>query len=358
MRHGARVKKYTCSHEVCSNQSVKGGVCIRHGAEKKICSHEGCTKYAQVGGVCRRHGAKRKLSSHEGCINYAQKGHQIPPMPEIPGDGDMAMEGNQNGTDTMIIGTDEVNQGGSGSGGGYPNDEVHFNNKNDDMSVEKGAEEDNFRDKEATLGIHNLGNTLSEVDERVVETTLNNDDDDHNDEKMPRGDNHNITKLQDSEVQTVEKGLSSNVDETTHPDLLKIVNEKKELERQLEAAKAKINRQDAKLKASDEEKMKLEKTVEAAKKEVSEADKKVKAAEEEKQMFRDAALELIACPVCEEVKKERYVISACRHPICLECGIRVDTCPTCRESVQEKIKISTPLTRIYPSPPDCLLGSK
>ena len=121
---------------------------------------------------------------------------------------------------------------------------------------------------------------------------------------------------------------------------------------------AALDSQDAKLKASDEEKMKLEKTVEAAKKEVSEADKKVKAAEEEKKMFRDAALELIACPVSEEVKKERYVISACRHPICLECGIRVDTCPTCRESVQEKIKISTPLTRIYPSPPDCLLGSK
>ena len=30
-------KKYTCSHEGCSNQVQKGGVCIRHGAKVNTC---------------------------------------------------------------------------------------------------------------------------------------------------------------------------------------------------------------------------------------------------------------------------------------------------------------------------------
>ena len=70
MRHGA------CSHEGCTNNALKGGVCSSHGAKKKICSHEGCTSYAQKGGVCVRHGANRtkKICSHEGCANIVQKG--------------------------------------------------------------------------------------------------------------------------------------------------------------------------------------------------------------------------------------------------------------------------------------------
>ena len=68
MRHGA--KWYACSHEGCTNQAKKGGVCMRHGAnkEKKKCNQEGCTNYAKKGGVCIRHGAtiSRSTCSHEG----------------------------------------------------------------------------------------------------------------------------------------------------------------------------------------------------------------------------------------------------------------------------------------------------
>jgi hypothetical protein len=37
-------KNKRCSHEGCSNQAVKGGVCVTHGAKvtKKQCSFEGC----------------------------------------------------------------------------------------------------------------------------------------------------------------------------------------------------------------------------------------------------------------------------------------------------------------------------
>ncbi len=42
---------------------IKGGVCIKHGAEKKEkkrCSSEGCTNQVQKGGVCKKHGATVK----------------------------------------------------------------------------------------------------------------------------------------------------------------------------------------------------------------------------------------------------------------------------------------------------------
>ena len=35
-----------CSKDGCTNQVVKGGVCIRHGAKVKLCSSEGCTNQA------------------------------------------------------------------------------------------------------------------------------------------------------------------------------------------------------------------------------------------------------------------------------------------------------------------------
>jgi hypothetical protein len=43
IKHGAKVKKYTCSHEGCTNYARRGGVCVRHGAKVKLCRHEGCT---------------------------------------------------------------------------------------------------------------------------------------------------------------------------------------------------------------------------------------------------------------------------------------------------------------------------
>jgi hypothetical protein len=65
-----------CSREGCTNNAVKGGVCITHGAKvtRKCCSHEGCTNYAQKGGVCFTHDANTKRCSHEGCTNYPVKG--------------------------------------------------------------------------------------------------------------------------------------------------------------------------------------------------------------------------------------------------------------------------------------------
>ena len=67
-------KKYTCmcSHKVCTNHVQKGGVCLRHGAEKRTCSHGGCTNHVQKGGVCLRHGANVKTCKHDGCTNHVQ----------------------------------------------------------------------------------------------------------------------------------------------------------------------------------------------------------------------------------------------------------------------------------------------
>jgi hypothetical protein len=72
IKHGAKLKR--CSSEGCTNQAVKGGVCIKHGAERKRCSTEGCTNNAKKGGVCMKHGAKVKRCCNEGCTNQAVKG--------------------------------------------------------------------------------------------------------------------------------------------------------------------------------------------------------------------------------------------------------------------------------------------
>ena len=70
--HGAKVKR--CSKGGCTNRAVKGGVCIKHGAKVKRCSSQGCQNQAQKGGVCIKHGAKVKRCSSQGCQNQAQKG--------------------------------------------------------------------------------------------------------------------------------------------------------------------------------------------------------------------------------------------------------------------------------------------
>ena len=52
-----------CSTEGCTNQAINSGVCILHGAEKrvrKICSNEDCDNQARKGGVCNLHGAKNE----------------------------------------------------------------------------------------------------------------------------------------------------------------------------------------------------------------------------------------------------------------------------------------------------------
>ena len=68
------VSKRQCSHENCSNNAVRGGVCVRHGTKKKPCSREGCERQAVKGGLCIGHGGKqapKKRCSREGCTNNA-----------------------------------------------------------------------------------------------------------------------------------------------------------------------------------------------------------------------------------------------------------------------------------------------
>lgn len=64
-----------CSVIGCTNlsRSGKGGVCIRHGAKKRLCIHPGCTNLQNTKRVCRRHGAPAKACSVEGCTTNARK---------------------------------------------------------------------------------------------------------------------------------------------------------------------------------------------------------------------------------------------------------------------------------------------
>jgi hypothetical protein len=69
-------KRKGCSHEGCTNQAAKGGVCVSHGGKGKRCSHEGCSNGSIKGGVCFSHGAnpKRRTCSHEGCTKFSVRG--------------------------------------------------------------------------------------------------------------------------------------------------------------------------------------------------------------------------------------------------------------------------------------------
>ena len=73
-----RKYKRICKVPECTNQVVKGDVCIRHGARRKLCTYikDGvqCTSYAHKGGVCTLHGAKKKRCIGVGCTNQARRG--------------------------------------------------------------------------------------------------------------------------------------------------------------------------------------------------------------------------------------------------------------------------------------------
>ena len=70
-----QAKHKRCSFEGCTNQVVKAGVCVPHGAKVKRCTHhEGCTNQVVKRGVCITHGAKQKQCSHEGCTKQARSG--------------------------------------------------------------------------------------------------------------------------------------------------------------------------------------------------------------------------------------------------------------------------------------------
>mmetsp|Transcript_44 Transcript_44/g.86 ORF Transcript_44/g.86 Transcript_44/m.86 type:complete len:417 (-) Transcript_44:59-1309(-) len=72
--HGAKVTRYICSAPGCSCIAQRGGVCFQHGAKKKTCSYPGCTNGSKVKGVCYSHGAKRPKCTHCDCTRNATKG--------------------------------------------------------------------------------------------------------------------------------------------------------------------------------------------------------------------------------------------------------------------------------------------
>jgi hypothetical protein len=63
-----------CSHEGCKNQFRAGGLCYRHGAQRRACSMEGCMSQAQKEGVCVTHGAQTRRCDHEGCSKQVVRG--------------------------------------------------------------------------------------------------------------------------------------------------------------------------------------------------------------------------------------------------------------------------------------------
>lgn len=63
-----------CTVANCPNRVVQGGLCISHGAKRKICSHPGCTKNVKKAGMCSTHGPARRRCDTEGCNKVAVQG--------------------------------------------------------------------------------------------------------------------------------------------------------------------------------------------------------------------------------------------------------------------------------------------
>lgn len=63
-----------CSVEHCQNRVVQGGLCISHGAKRKLCGHPGCNKHVKKAGMCSAHGPPRKLCEFDGCTKVAVQG--------------------------------------------------------------------------------------------------------------------------------------------------------------------------------------------------------------------------------------------------------------------------------------------
>jgi hypothetical protein len=62
---GRMVQMGRWSNKGCTNGSVKGGVCVTHGAKSKQCSVEGCAKRARRKiGVCQRHRSNGGINSN------------------------------------------------------------------------------------------------------------------------------------------------------------------------------------------------------------------------------------------------------------------------------------------------------
>lgn len=63
-----------CTVEGCENRVVQGGLCIGHGAKRKICNYPGCNKNVKKAGMCSTHGPARKRCDAEGCSKVAVQG--------------------------------------------------------------------------------------------------------------------------------------------------------------------------------------------------------------------------------------------------------------------------------------------
>lgn len=48
--------KRSCSVTGCHNGVVQGGVCVAHGAKRRLCQFPGCTISAKCAGKCSKHG--------------------------------------------------------------------------------------------------------------------------------------------------------------------------------------------------------------------------------------------------------------------------------------------------------------
>jgi hypothetical protein len=63
-----------CTVAGCPNRVVQGGLCISHGAKRKLCKHPGCQKNVKKAGMCSTHGPARKRCDFEGCQKVAVQG--------------------------------------------------------------------------------------------------------------------------------------------------------------------------------------------------------------------------------------------------------------------------------------------
>lgn len=63
-----------CTVGDCANRVVQGGLCISHGAKRKICKYAGCNKNVKKAGLCSTHGPARKRCENRGCGKVAVQG--------------------------------------------------------------------------------------------------------------------------------------------------------------------------------------------------------------------------------------------------------------------------------------------
>jgi hypothetical protein len=63
-----------CAIGGCLNRVVQGGVCVTHGAKRKLCKEVGCDKAVKKAGYCSTHGPARKRCDVPGCSRVAVQG--------------------------------------------------------------------------------------------------------------------------------------------------------------------------------------------------------------------------------------------------------------------------------------------